>query len=111
KVPVVVDALGDEVQGTVQQIVPAADAASRSFVVKLALPNDPRLHSGLFGRARFPRGQRDAVVVPRTAVLEHGQMQGVYVVAPDGQVTLRFITLGKPLGDQVEVLSGLSGGE
>jgi RND family efflux transporter MFP subunit len=111
KVPVVVDALGNEVQGSVQQIVPAADAASRSFTVKLALPQDPRLHSGLFGRARFPRGQRDAVVVPRTAVLEHGQMQGVYVVAPDGQVTLRFITLGKPLGDQVEVLSGLSGGE
>ena len=114
KVPVAIDAVGDDVQATVQQVVPAADPASRSLTVKLALPRlaaDARLHSGLFGRARFPKGQRDAVVVPRTAVMDRGQMQGVYVVAPDGAVTLRFITLGKPMGDQVEVLSGLNGGE
>ncbi len=111
KVPVAIDAVGDDVQATVQQVVPAADPASRSFTVKLALPKDARLHSGLFGRARFPKGQRDAVVVPRTAVMDRGQMQGVYVVGPDGAVTLRFITLGKPQGENVEVLSGLSGGE
>jgi len=111
QVAVAIDAVGDDVQGTVQQVAPAADPASRSFTVKLALPKDVRLHSGLFGRARFPKGQRDAVVVPRTAVMDRGQMQGVYIVAPDGAVTLRFITLGKPLGEQVEVLSGLNGGE
>jgi RND family efflux transporter MFP subunit len=111
KVPVVIDALGEELPGTVLQIVPAADPASRSFTVKVELPRDPRLHSGLFGRARFPRGQRDAVVVPRAAVLDRGQLQGVYMVGADGRISLRFITLGQALGDQVEVLSGLSGGE
>lgn len=111
KVEVAIDALGSVLPGTVQQIVPAADPASRSFTVKVELPRDPRLHSGLFGRARFPRGQRDAVVVPRAAVLDRGQLQGVYVVGADGRIALRFITLGQPLGDQVEVLSGLSGGE
>lgn len=111
KVPVTMDALGEELPGTVQQIVPAADPASRSFTVKVELPRDPRLHSGLFGRARFPRGRRDAVVVPRAAVLDRGQLQGVYVVGAEGRIGLRFVTLGQPLGDQVEVLSGLSGGE
>lgn len=111
KVPVAIDALGEDLEATVQQFAPAADPGSRSFTVKLALPKDARLHSGLFGRARFPRGERDAVVVPRTAVIERGQMQGVYVVSPDGEVTLRFITLGKPVGEQIEILSGLSGGE
>ncbi|HSE48026.1 MAG TPA: efflux RND transporter periplasmic adaptor subunit [Terriglobales bacterium] len=111
KAPVVIDALGEDIQAAVQQVVPAADPGSRSFVVKLALPKDARLHSGLFGRARFPRGQRDAVVVPRTAVVERGQMQGVYVVGADGAVALRFITLGRPMGERVEILSGLSGGE
>jgi RND family efflux transporter MFP subunit len=111
KVPVSIDALGDELAGTVQQIVPAADPASRSFTVKVELPRDPRLHSGLFGRARFPRGQRDAVMVPRAAVLDRGQLQGVYVVGADRLIGLRFVTLGQTLGDQVEVLSGLSGGE
>ncbi len=109
--PVAVEALGTEMQGKVVQIVPAADPASRSFVVKIELPPDPRLHSGLFGRVRFARGERKAIVVPRTAVLDRGQMQGVYVIGFDGQIALRFVTLGKPSGDSVELLSGVTAGE
>jgi RND family efflux transporter MFP subunit len=106
-----VDALGTDLSAKVVQIVPAADPASRSFVVKLELSPDARLRSGLFGRVRFPRGQREAIVIPRTALLERGQMHGVYVVAADGQIGLRYVTLGKPAGDDVEILSGLSDGE
>lgn len=108
---VYVDGLGTDLSAKVVQIVPAADPASRSFVVKLELSPDARLRSGLFGRVRFPRGQREAIVIPRTALLERGQMHGVYVVAADGQIGLRYVTLGKPAGDDVEILSGLSGGE
>jgi RND family efflux transporter MFP subunit len=110
-VPLALDALDGELQGKVVQIVPAADPASRSFVVKVELPKDERLRSGLFGRARFPRGQRESIVVPQSAVLDRGQLKGVYLVAPDGLIGLRFVTLGKPSGDQVEILSGLSGAE
>jgi len=54
--PVVVDALDNtELRGKVVQIVPAADPGSRSFLVKIELPADVRLRSGLFGRAQFPR--------------------------------------------------------
>ena len=109
--PVAVDAVGTELQGKIVQIVPAADPASRTFVVKLELPSDPRLHSGFFGRARFARGERGAIVVPRAAVLDRGQMQGVYVVGADGQIALRFVTLGKPVGEMIELLSGVTAGE
>ena len=109
--PVEVDALGAELQGKIAQIVPLADPASRSFIVKLELPSEPRLRSGFFGRVRFPRGERDAIMAPRTAVLDHGQLHGVYVVGADGQIALRFVTLGKPAGDDVELLSGVTAGE
>jgi len=111
KVTVAIDALGAELPGTVTQIVPAADPASRSFTVKIELPAQASLHSGFFGRARFPRGQREAVRVPRAALVERGQLQGVYLVGRDGRIGLRFVTLGRASGEQVEVLSGLSGGE
>ena len=110
-VPVLLDALGSEIEGRVTQVVPAADPASRSFVVKVDLPADGRLRSGVFGRARFARGTRQSVMVPRTAVLDHGQLQGVYVVGGNGDVSLRYVTLGRPIADNVEILSGLSGGE
>ncbi len=109
--PVGIEALGADFQGKVVQIVPAADPASRSFVVKVELPVDPRLRSGLFARVRFASGQREAVLLPKSAVLDRGQLQAVYAVSPQNIATLRFVTLGKKFGDQVEVLSGLQGGE
>ena len=59
QVPVVIDALGDkEIKGRVVEIVPAADAASRSFLVKIEVPPIPRCvpgcsdaHTSLAGNA------------------------------------------------------------
>ncbi len=109
---VFIDALGNvELSGKVVQIVPAADPASRSLLVKVELPADTRLRSGLFGRARFAHGERSSVLIPRTAVVERGQLQGVYMVDGNHVATLRYVTIGKVAGPQVEVLSGLQGGE
>jgi RND family efflux transporter MFP subunit len=112
KVSMVIDALGDsEREGKVVEIVPAADPASRSFLVKVELPLDPALHSGLFGRARFARGERLALLIPRSAVVERGQLQGVYVLDQNHVAWLRYITLGPSSANQVEVLAGLQTGE
>ena len=111
-VPVSIDALGNtDLSGKMVQIVPAADPASRTFLVKVELPSDSRLRSGLFGRARFPRAERTSLLIPRSAVVEHGQLQGVYVIDANQMAGLRYVTLGKTAGQQVEVLSGLQAGE
>ncbi len=111
-VAVSLEALGDaELQGKVVQIVPAADPGSRSFLVKLELPPDPRVRSGLFGRAVFAHGTRQAVLLPSPSVIQRGQLQAVYVVDDKKTADLRYITLGRNFGGQVEVLSGLTPGE
>ncbi len=111
-VPVVIDALGDQpIEGKVTQIVPAADPSSRTFTVKIDLPPNPQIRSGLFGRARFPHGERESIAIPKTAVLNRGQLQAVYVVGSDQLASLRYVTLGAASGDQVEVLSGLHSGD
>ncbi|MGA8870356.1 MAG: efflux RND transporter periplasmic adaptor subunit [Candidatus Acidiferrales bacterium] len=110
--PVAIDALGDgPLLGKVAQIVPAADPASRSFLLKISLPADARLRSGLFGRAHFARGQRRALLIPRTSVVERGQLEGVYVLDANQIAELRYVTLGANAGDKVEVLSGLQDGD
>ena len=110
--PVLVDALGDsELKGKVVQVVPAADPGSRSFLVKVELPADSRLRSGLFGHAEFTRGQRESVLVPRTAIVERGQLQAVFLVDQYKVAALHYITLGRPVKDEVEVLAGLQDGD
>jgi RND family efflux transporter MFP subunit len=100
-----------EITGRVQQIVPGADSASRSFLVKIQLPADGRLRSGLFGRARFPKGARQTLLIPRAAIVERGQLQGIYVIDANQMSQFRYVTLGATAGPQVEVLSGLQDGE
>jgi RND family efflux transporter MFP subunit len=112
QISVSIDAIGDrELKGKVIEIVPAADPASRSFLVKVELPSDPALRSGLFGRAQFTRGERTALLIPRTAIVVRGQLQGIYVLDQTRIAGLRYITLGKPSAQQVEVLAGLQPGE
>ncbi len=110
--PIFVDSIGDrQLRGKVVEIVPAADPASRSFLVKIEVPSDPALRSGLFGRAEFTRGERPALLVPRSAVVERGQLQGIYVLDQNRIAGLRYITVGHASATQAEVLAGVQAGE
>ncbi len=114
KATVLIDALGaGEIEGRVSEIVPAADPASRSFTVKIDLPDGQKLNlrSGFFGRARFQAGQKQGVAIPRQAIIERGQLTQVYVVDDAGIARLRLVKTGKSFDDRVEILSGLSEGE
>lgn len=112
RVPVTIDAFdGAPLSGKVAQIVPAADPSSRSFLVKIDLPANTGLRSGLFGRAAFARGMKQAILVPAGSVMDRGQLQSVYVVGENNIAGLRYVTLGNKGKDMVEVLSGLSPGE
>lgn len=111
KVPVILDALGSrELSGIVAEIVPSAESASRSFVVKIDLPQTPTVKSGMYGRARFAMGEKEGLTVPASSIVQRGQLSGVYVVGRDNVARLQLITTGKRYGEQVEVLSGLDPG-
>lgn len=96
--------------GRVEEIVPALDAGSRTFIVKIGISGAGTLRSGMFGRARFAMGERQALVAPWTALVEQGQVQKVYVVE-GGVARGRMVTTGARQGGKVEILSGLSAGE
>jgi len=109
-VQVNIEALDRSLAAHVSEIVPAVDAASRAYTVKIDLPAMAQLRSGMFGRAVFSSGMRHVLAVPAAAVSEHGQLQSV-MVADAGYAHTRLITVGQKSGDKVEVLSGLSAGE
>ena len=109
-VRVALDSLDRALDARVSEIGPLVDPASRAFLVKIDLPSLPHLRAGLFGRAKFLHGTREAVVIPAAAVAEQGQMQSV-VVVEGGSARTRLVTLGQKQGDMVEILSGLNAGE
>jgi RND family efflux transporter MFP subunit len=112
KVSVRLDALPNrEFEGTVAELEAGADPASHTVSTRIALPRDPALRSGLFVRAAFRRGERRALAIPRSAVVERGQLTAVYALDDRGLARLRIVTLGRGFNDRVEVLSGLGEGD
>ncbi len=98
------------------QRLPAVDAATHTVQLRIPLP--PGIEGvapGLFARVWLPdsAGAQAAarLYVPRTAVVRRAEMSGLYVVDGQGTALLRYVRLGRALGDEVEVLSGVSAGE
>lgn len=115
-VPVQVDAVKQTLTATIQQIVPAADPNSRSFLIKIPLRNSGRLISGMFGRIALPLGEKqDTILIPANALIQRGQLQGVYVVETNASnqsiAVLRWVKTGKTQNGQVEIVSGLMAGD
>ncbi len=109
-VSVNLEPLGRTLDARVSEIVPAVDAASRAYTVKIDLPPVAQLRSGMFGRAVFSSGTRSVLAAPAAAVTERGQLQSV-MIADAGYAHTRLVTVGQKSGDKVEILSGLSAGE
>lgn len=103
---------GQTVPTTVAEIVPAADPASHSFLVKLALPAaQPMLRAGIYGSVAIPIGQRTAILIPSSAVVQRGSLATAWVLDANHIASLRYLTLGATFGDQVEALSGIAAGD
>jgi RND family efflux transporter MFP subunit len=107
-VPVVLDSGAGQpatLNGTVAEIGRAVDADARAFLVKIALPNNEGLRSGMFGRAQFTGQVRRGLTVPAEALVHRGQVTSVFVVEQD-VARVRLVNV-----NGTEVLAGLGEGD
>jgi RND family efflux transporter MFP subunit len=101
----------DAIVGRIVEIAGAVDPAAHSFVVKVQLPSDVQVRSGMFARARFALAERKALVVPASAIMHRGQLSLVFTIDNTQRARMRAISSGARSGDFVEVLSGVQPGE
>ena len=110
KVPGRLESLDLECEATISEIVPEAQASSRSFIVKATGPCPAGVYSGMYGRLLIPLEEEDVVVVPSRAIQRVGQLEMIRVLE-DGHVLRRSIRTGRMIGDKAEVLAGARPGE
>ncbi len=109
-VTITLPTLNQTVEGVVKELVPYADPQSRTFLVKVKLPDTEGVYPGMYGKILLHCQEIDLVMIPERAVAKVGQMELVMVETEEGWAR-RYIKTGEVHGDMVEVLSGLSGGE
>ncbi len=93
--------------GHINHIIVDEHAESHQFLVKISLPADAAVRPGMFAHVGFHQGQREALMVPRSALVHHAGLVGAYVVDDQNQLHYRLLRLGKNHGNDVEVSVGV----
>jgi membrane fusion protein (multidrug efflux system) len=103
---------GKRFNGQVRYVSPALQADSRTLIVEAVVPNPSgTLTPGAFATALIEQATRSpGVLAPATAVRTVAGTSRLFVVAGD-RVEERIVTVGQPVGDLVEITSGLKAGE
>ena len=118
-VKVLMKSTNNEVTGTVAEISRSATNTGGQYLVKINVPQSRDYLPGMFVNVVFPfkrsgsvnQDFQESVTVPKSALVENGQLTGIYTVSSANTAMLRWIKTGKTLGDQVEILSGLNSKE
>lgn len=100
----------EPILATIYTLVAAADPVTRTHIVKLSLPDVGNINSGTFARINFNRGERQTLLIPKTAVLNRSGIEGAFVVQ-EGVARFRMVRIGEKIGELVEVQAGLSLGD
>ena len=116
-VSVVIDSLPPDAmkpadqEGLITEVERAVDPGSHAFLVKIDLPQGAALQSGMYARARFAGGARQAIVLPVSAVVRLGQLTSVFVVGGDNRAHLRLVQVGATVDGRTRIDAGLEAGE
>jgi RND family efflux transporter MFP subunit len=104
------DKTGEKVNGRITKVVPSIDPTSRTFLIEVTI-QDRSLRTGSYGKVLIPQGKKESLLIPVGAIVERGQLTGVFVVDGKGVIAYRLIKAGRTSDGLVEVLSGLSKSE
>jgi len=106
-----IPATGSVLPARIEELVPAADPGSRSFMVKAQVDYAGTLLPGMYARMLIPAGDEFLRLVPADRVVEYGQLEIVWVLK-DGYLDRRFIRTGPEVRTgMLEVLAGLEEGD
>ena len=117
EVAVLVKSINTKIKGVVTEVSSSTKNTGGQYLVKIMLEKfDGKLLSGMFTSVQFPtenatEGETQTVLIPATALVNQGQLSGIYTLGNDNTALLRWLRIGKTYGDQVEVLSGLKADE
>ncbi|HET9086185.1 MAG TPA: efflux RND transporter periplasmic adaptor subunit [Acidobacteriaceae bacterium] len=111
QVQVSVNNMAKPLVGKIREIVPSGDPAAHTFTVKVGLPVAKGIYSGMTADVLIPATKGRTMLLPKSAIRHRGQLDSVLLLDPNSVAQIRYVTLGRQVGDSVEIISGLSKGD
>jgi RND family efflux transporter MFP subunit len=98
---------GQPVTGRLRIVAPTVDTATRNGLVYVDLPQPGAARAGMFARGEFGVGNTPATTLPQGAVLLRDGFSYVFQVGADNKVSQVKVTVGRRLGERIEITAGL----
>ncbi|MEN9356123.1 MAG: hypothetical protein RL695_294 [Pseudomonadota bacterium] len=98
---------GRTASGKIRMISPTLEPASRKALAYIDLAPGSAARAGMFGQGEIDIGSSDALTLPNSAIVLRDGNTYVFEVMANHQVEQRKLTIGRHLGHDVEILSGL----
>lgn len=104
---------GETFTGLITIIYPTIDTSTHTFPVEITINNDSqKVRPGMFARATVDFGHARHVLVPDMALVKQIGAGDRYVyVYKDGKVSYNKVELGKHIGKEFEIISGVEPGD
>ncbi len=110
-VNIYVPALKKEYNATVSTVIPAGDSFTHSFVVKYTFEDHKGLLPGMYAKAKVVIGEKEALLVPFSALTTRGGIVGVFVVDSDNIVHFVPVKQVAQVKDNIAVRGSLKDGD
>lgn len=114
-VDVIIKSINETIKGVVKEVSTSSTNTGGQYLVKIQLTKTPAtVLSGMFASVQFPIEKKTTtttILIPTNVLVTNGQLSGIYTVSQSNTAILRWLTLGKTYGNQIEVLSGLNANE
>ena len=104
---------GSVITGRVRTLGPTVDTATRNALVYVDLPAsaaDSGARAGLFLRGQIDLGAAPALTLPSSAVVQRDGFAYVFILGGGDKVVQTKVTLGRRVGDRVEIADGVDAG-
>jgi RND family efflux transporter MFP subunit len=101
------DAGGNAITGRLRMVAPTVNAQTRDALVYVDLPAGSAARAGMFARGEFMLGQQRSQTLPQSAVLLRDGLSHVMRLDADNKVHEVKVSVGRRLGDRIEITGGL----
>lgn len=115
KAKVWIKSLEKEIDATIDELGISSNNTGGQFIVKLNLDkHSHQLYAGMFSTVTFEStktNEDQTILIPEESLIKKGSLKGIYTVGLDNKAILRWLRIGRKIGNQYEVLSGLGTGD
>lgn len=108
---VYISGIDKTVDGKVEEVSKALNPMSHTFDIKINLPNEVGIESGLYAKVYIPKNKEKIITIPASSLFKWDDIDAVWLVDKNNIAHMQFVRLGRKVGNNYVILSGLKPGD